>query len=313
MGDYTYPAAPAKVVDDALVVHRLLKSPTLIAKRLQSLLKQKYIADAILTGRYSAVGGAIAFESGEPLGTEEDPREISAGAEFPIISIGGGALSTLPVATWGQDALVTYKAINRLRIDPVNRALTRLANQNVMKVDRVALGVVSSVVPTHTNSSTPWDATVDADVVLGQVERADDDIDLEGNGFSANTVVLDTRTYTNVMLAFVRAGYLPRETTAQNPVLTGSFPNLLGKTWLASPNALPGTALVLDSTALGGMADEPTNDPGYTSSQGEGTAAVLVKAINEEVPERYRIRARRDVVPVVVEQGAARKITGVGA
>ncbi|NHN55779.1 hypothetical protein G9U51_08315 [Calidifontibacter sp. DB0510] len=312
MPTYTYPAAPAKVVDDALVVHRLLKSPTLISRRMQSLLKQRYIADAILTGRYSAVGGAIAFESDEPLGTNEEPREIVAGSEYPIVQLGGGALTTLPATSWGQDALVTYKSINRMRIDPVNRALNRLANQNVMKVDKVALGVVASVVPTFTNLSTPWDATVSADTVTGAIRRAADDIDLEGKGFVADQVVLDTRTYTNVMLSFVRAGYLPREAASQNPILTGSFPSIMGLTWLASPHALPGTVLVEDSSALGGMADEPTSDPGYTSAAGEGTAAVLVKSINEEVPERYRLRARRDTVPVVVEPGAGRKITGAG-
>lgn len=309
----TYPAAPAKVVDDALVVHRLLKSPTLIAKRVQTLLSQRYIADAILTGRYSAVGGSIAFESGEPIGTPEEPREISAGAEFPIINIGGGALSTLPVTSWGQDALVTYKAINRMTMDPVNRALRRLANANVMKVDKVALGVVASAVPTYTNVTAPWGESVSADVVLRTVMLAKTDVDHSGEGYDADQVVLDPVTYVNVMLSFVRAGYLPKEAATDNPVLTGDFPSIAGLTWLSSPHALPGTVLVQDSGALGGMADEPTNDPGYVASSAPGTAPVLVKSINEDVPERYRLRARRDTVPVVVEPGAGRKITGVSA
>ena len=308
---YTYPAADPQVVDDALVVHRTMKSPNLIARRLRTLLLQRYIADAILVGRYQAIGGSIAFEDGEDIGTGEEPRAIEAGSEFPIISLGGGALSTAKVTTWGQDSLVTYKAIKRLKIDPVNRALSRLAAENVMKVDKVSLGVVSSVVPTFTSLATPWTATVSADDVLGTVLRAKDDIDQEGKGYDAKQVVLHTRTYTNVMLSFIRAGYLPRESN-QNPVLTGQFPSIAGLTWLASPHALPGTVLVSDQDALGGMADEPSTDPGYVSAAAPGTAAVLVKSIDEPVQERYRLRARRDVVPVVLEPESARKITGVG-
>lgn len=309
---YTYPAADPKVVDDSLQVHKTMKNPTVLARRMRTLLKQRYIADAILTGRYQAIGGSIAFEDGEEIGVGEEPREISAGAEFPIVNLGGGAMSTARVTTWGQDVLITYKAINRLRLDPVNRGLHRLAAESVMKVDKVALGVVSSVVPTFTHLSQPWGEAVSADDVLGLVLRAKDDIDSEGKGYDANQVVLDTRSYTNAMLSFIRAGYLPRE-ARDNPVLTGDFPSIAGVKWLASPHALPGTILIQDSTVLGGMADEPTNDPGYVSSSGEGTAPVLVKSINEEVPERYRLRARRDTVPVVIEPEAARKITGVSA
>ena len=68
---------------------------------------------------------------------------------------------------------------------------------------------------------------------------------------------------------------------------------------------------MLDSDQLGGMADEDLGGPGYVSAAGEGTAAVQVKVMRKDEEDKYRLRARRVTVPVVLEPGAARKITGL--
>jgi hypothetical protein len=82
-----------------------------------------------------------------------------------------------------------------------------------------------------------------------------------------------------------------------------------GMRFLVSPN-LPtaGTILVLDSTMLGGMADEDLGGPGYASAGGVG---VQVKTIRDDAKDGWRLRCRRVTVPIVVEPAAAYKITGV--
>jgi hypothetical protein len=108
---------------------------------------------------------------------------------------------------------------------------------------------------------------------------------------------------------------LPRE-NGQSPVYTGHFPMVAGLRILPSPNITgAGTtgaiALVADTKALGGMADENLGGPGYVS-------ALAVLACRPRRSARTRSTAgacatRRVTVPIVLEPAAAWKITGVEA
>lgn len=82
---YTYPPSGPTLSGDAVTIHRMLANPTLVARRLRTLLEQRYIADAILKGRFQVFGGAIAYETGEPIGTAENPRAVAPGAEYPLV------------------------------------------------------------------------------------------------------------------------------------------------------------------------------------------------------------------------------------
>lgn len=53
------------------------------------------------------------------------------------------------------------------------------------------------------------------------------------------------------------------------------------------------------------MADEDLGGPGYTKIDGIG---VETKSIRDDENDKYRLRARRVTVPVVLEPAAARKI-----
>lgn len=307
---YTYPPAAPTISGDNITISRFLQDPTLIARRLRTLLEQRYIADAILTGRYQVSGGSIQYETGESIFTPDDPRSVAPGGEYPLTNPDTGTASIAKTVKWGQDALVTDESIKRRAIDPVNRALTKLANQNVKFVDSVAVSAVSSAVTNTQAAGAAWSGAT-ADGILKDVGTAKTSILGLNQGYDPNTVVVDDTSWLNAMLAFVKAGYVPRETVAGNPAMTGEFPVILGLRWLASPNALAGTALVLDSTQLGGMADEDLGGPGYVSAAGPNTAPVQVKSIRDDDNDQYRLRARRVTVPVVVEPAAARKITGV--
>jgi hypothetical protein len=63
---------------------------------------------------------------------------------------------------------------------------------------------------------------------------------------------------------------------------------------------------VLDSSLLGGMADEVNNDPGYT------TIDRNIQVQTERIAGRdgWNLWARRLTVPIVQEPAAACKITG---
>ncbi len=307
---YTYPPAAPTLAGDQVSISRFLQNPTLIARRLRTLLEQRYIADALLTGRYQVLGGAILYETGESIFVNDNPRAVAPGSEYPLTTAGTGAASIAKTVKWGEDTEVTDEAIKRQLMDPVNRALTKLANQNVRYVDSVALSAISSSVTATQASAAPW-ATATAAQILQTVLLAKSSIVALNMGYMPDTVVIDDVNWAYALSAFVAGGYVPRE-AQNNPALTGEFPTIGGMRWLASPNVpTVGTALVLDSTLLGGMGDEDLGGPGYVSAAGPNTAPVQAKVMRHDGEDKYRLRARRVTVPVVVEPAAGRKITGL--
>lgn len=309
---YTYPPAAPTITGDIVSISRFLNSPTLVARRLRTLLEQRYIADALLTGRFSANGGAVTYETGEPIFTADNPQAVAPGGEYPITGAATGTASLAKTVKWGQDSEVYDESIARQQMDPVNRALTKLANQNVKYVDSVALSAVASAV-TASAAAPASAATMTAQQWITAVMLAKQNIVALNNGYDPDTVVLDDLSWGYAMAAFIAAGLTPRE-TEDTPLLTGQFPTILGMRWLATPNIpTAGTAIVVDSTQLGGMADEDLGGPGYVSAAGTGTAPVQAKTgrIQGDRVDGWWLRARRVTVPVVVEPAAGRKITGL--
>lgn len=304
---YTYPPAGPSISGDTVSISRFLSNPTLVARRLRTLLEQRYISDTLLTGRFTVSGGAVTYETGESIFSGENPRAVAPGMEYPLVSPATGAASMAKTVKWGQDALVTDESIKRRQMDPVNRALTKLANQNVKYVDSVALSAINSAVTNSSNAAADW-STATAAQILNDVLQAKAAITALNEGYDPDTIVVDDANHAYAMAAFATAGLMPRE-GANNPILTGSFPVIAGLRWLATPN-LPAAnkALVADSSQLGGMADEDLGGPGYVKAGGIGTE---VKTIRDDENDQYRVRARRVTVPVVVEPAAARWIASI--
>lgn len=306
----TYPPAPPTLSGDVETINRFLNNPTLVQRRLRTLAEQRYVADRILTGRFNVEGGAITYETGESIFSDEAPLAIAPGGEYPLVGVPTGVASTARTVKWGQDTPITDESIKRRQMNPVNRAFIKLVNQNVKTVDGLAMAAVASAVTQSTNAAADWD-TATAAQILKDVLKADANIRALNMGYDPDVVVVDDLNFANAAAAFVAAGFFPRENNAQNPALVGTdaFMQVAGKLWLRTPNVVAAnTAVVLDSQALGGMADENLGGPGYASAGGVG---VEVKSMRDDENDGWRLRCRRVTVPVIVEPAAAYKITGV--
>lgn len=303
---YTYPPAAPTLSGDVVTINRFLNSPPAVARRLRTLLEQRYIADALLTQRLRAEGGAITYETGEAIGTNDNPRAVAPGSEYPLTTVAAGTASMAKTVKWGQDTIVTDEAIARQRMQPVERALTKLANQNVKYVDSVALSAISTAVTQSTAAAAVW-TTATAAQILKDVMLAKANILALNMGYEPDTVAVSDLAWAHAFSAFVAGGFLPRE--AGNPLETGVFPVIGGMRWLPTPNIpTAATALVVDSTQLGGMADENLGG----NYEAAGPNGVEAKSIREDVEDRWRLRARRITVPVVLEPAAGWKITTLG-
>lgn len=313
MATYTYPAPPATTADGQTInVHRLLKNPAVLARRVRTLAEQRFIADFLLTGRFQAVGGSILYETGEPVFLDDDPESIPPGGAFPQSKATNGPIATAKTSKWGRDVPVFDETISRLGINPVNRGLLKLVNTVVRYVDSIALGVIASKVTATwdvTGAGAPGAWTTGGPILEG-VLRAAAQVDELNQGFSIDTIVLKPSQHAKVIARLVNANMLPREVDG-NPVVGGKYPiEALGYTWATSPNVPTTDPLLLDRSQLGGMADEEIDSPGY--SRGGAGVGVETKSIRDDKLEGYLLRARRVTVPVVLEPSAAIRLTNTG-
>ncbi|MCO4276124.1 hypothetical protein NG701_17120 [Pseudarthrobacter sp. HLT3-5] len=307
---FTYPAPPATVSGGTIQeIHHFLKNPTLISRRLRTLLEQRYIADALLTGRFEAVGGGLFYETGEPIVTNDDPEAVAPGAGYPKTTASGGELAAAKTNKWGQDIPVFDEAIARLRMNPVERAFTKLVNQSVKFVDSATLAVIASKILQEynvTGAGAPG-AWTDGNKIVEGVMIAKAKVTGLDEGFDPNAIVLKDEQWAKAVSRLNEAGLLPRE--SGNPILTGVWPQALGLTWMSSNHTPTADPILVDTTQLGGMADENLGGPGYTRVGGVG---VETKAIREEKTDGYLLRARRVTVPVVLEPKAGIVIKNTG-
>lgn len=303
---YTYPPAAPTISGDLVTISRFLNDPTLIARRLRTLAEQRFIADALLTQRFTTTSGSAQYETSESVFADRDPEGVNPGSEYPLTTISSGVAQLAKTVKWGEDAEITDESISRQKMDPVNRGITKLVNSMVKTVDGVALSVIASTV-TQSTAATGSSWSSGTPTILRDILKAKANIIALNQGYDPDTVVLDDLTWAIVMSDPAISALLPRE-NGSAPVLTGDFPVIAGLRFLATPN-LPtaGNALVLDSKALGGMVDENLAGPGYTSA----FAGVQAKSIRKDDNDLWRLRVRRVTVPVVLEPAAAWKITSV--
>lgn len=303
----TYPAAAPTLVNDVESISRFLRSPALFARRLRTLAEQRFISDALLTGRLPVEGGAIEYETGESIYSDRTPSAVAPGQEYPLTPVSDGQASIAAVRKWGQDTLVTDEAIKRRRMDPVTKAMAKMVNQVVKQVDSLSLSAIATSV-TASQPATASFATATFAQMFGDIMDVVADVRALNEGYEPDTVVADDVTWARIISAAVAAGVTPRETMTA-PAMTGDFPMIGGLRILATPN-LPtaGQLLVLDSTQLGGMADEENLSPGYVSQDGVGIEG---KVLRRDEDDAWRLRARRVTVPVVANPAAAKKLTGV--
>lgn len=304
MPSYTYPVKHPEGTLTTEQIHALLSNPRVIAKRVATLVDQKFIADYLLTGRFDATGGGIFYETGEEIFAADDPEAVAPGAEYPKTVLTQGDIAAAKTVKWGIETDITDEKISREGMIFVNRGLTRLGNTVIKHVDSVAWGVIASKVNSTAAASGTWDSV--ANVVQTLLNAASEREDL-GLGLNLDTVVLSGTSYAKIMGLFAAANVLPRENG--NPLISGSFPaNLLGYTWVTSPHVTGSDPWLIDRAQLGGMADEKLNSPGYSMAGNTGVEAFT----NRAKADKYELRARRVTVPVVTEPLAGLRITGTG-
>lgn len=301
----TYPPGPGSLSGDLLTINRLLQSPTQIQRRLRTFTDLRFVSDQILTQRFRTSGGAVMYEVSEPITNVRAAESVGAGSEYPHANLGVGTAALAAVQKWGQAVILTDEEVKRSVYagTALDRALRKVVNTIISKVDAITISAIGSAVTKQVDAVTAWSAA--SPTILRTLETARAAIIDENQGYNPDTILMSSTKYAYMASDDKVATLRQRETTA-NPIYGGTIDVIDGLTVITTSSAnLPSDDVwVLDSTQLGGMADEAEVDPGYTV----GDMAVQVQSERLPRQDAWDLWGRRLTVPVIQEPNAARKI-----
>lgn len=306
-----YPPAPATLAGDLLTIHRMLQSPAIISRRLKALTDIGFIADELLPAKFRTSGGAVSYEiNDQPLFTNRSITAVGPGSEYPRALPQSGTAALASVSKWGQATELTDERIKRsLPMGAaVDWALRIVQNTVVQKIDRLAIAAFASAVSDQLAGS---DWTGSTPKILLDIEKAKARVKGREMGYNPDTILITDAKYAYLASDDKIATLRKRETT-DNPVYGGVIETIAGLKVLKTPiGNMPGAAdrvYILDSKAIGGMADELDVDPGYAVSD----AGVQVQTRRVAERDVWHMWARRITVPVITDPLAGVEITGTG-
>lgn len=304
-----YPPAFPTLVGDNFNISRFLERPAFVNRRLRTITDQKFLADFLLPGRIKASGGAIAYVQGEPIYTDRPAGAVAPGAEYPRALPTTGTALLANVTKWGQDVPLTDEAIGRQdnQMISAERILTKIGNQIIKQVDSLMLLAISTAV-TQTQAAVSGWTTGTADPFLDVMNSAAQIYNLT-DGFEADTVVVSGSLYARLVANQKVISGLAREST-NSVTATGDVKVLAGLTVVQAPDSrMPSgmTAFVCDRMQLGSLGYEKIPSPEYAGDPANGIESWSRR---DGERDRWLLRGRRPVVPVIQEPSAVVKITG---
>ena len=301
----TYPPAAPSLSGDVVTISRFLNTPTAVQRRLRTLAENRFIADVLLTGRIE--GSSILYETDESIYTSDAPEIVAPGSQYPRSLAPTGTAAVANPVKWGQEVPITDEEVGRFRGQAVERNLVKIVNYLVFTVDSTALAVIASTVTQTMAVLANWNAA-GANPLLDLL-RARATVRATNKGYDPDTAVVDDFASAYIVGTLNMLATMARE-AGTTVSMDGEVPVLAGLRVLPTPN-LPtaGTAIVLDSSALGSLGYERIPSPEYSGDPANGVETLTRR--NPLGNDEWLVRGRRPVVPFVQEPGAACKLTGL--
>lgn len=251
-----------------LTVNTMVKSPTLIPKRILSMMENQFLADSVLRSGGSAPGGAIMYWESTPLYADTDPQVLDEFGEIPTTS---GKLGTPKFVRTVRRALgfrVSKTMQDRNNVDAVNTQITQIRNTMIRSWEDAFFSAL--VANTHTmvlTTDVAWGASTgthirrDVNGAKYLVKNASASADGKQKfGFEANTLIISTETEQDFLdsdeVNSVFVGNVASEGIKYKGVLPKKFQSLdVVVSWRLSAYA-PNAALVVERNTVGGISDE---------------------------------------------------------
>lgn len=256
---------------ERLTVSQLMKTPTIIPKRILNMMDQQFLVDAVLRKASDAPSGVVLYNESTPLFSNDDPAVMD---EFGEIPTSGGSLGVAHTVRTVRRALgirVSKTMINRNNTDAVNVQLAQIKNTMIRAWEDAFFSALLANASVQTmNATAAWSGaggSIRKDVNHAKFLIKNADTDSTGNqtgkqklGFKPDTLIISTETETDFLTSNeVTAPYIGNAATS-NLLFTGKLPNKfidldVVTSWRLD-SYMNGSAVVIERNTVGGISDE---------------------------------------------------------
>lgn len=250
-----------------LTVNMMLKSPTLIPKRILSMLDAKFLVDAVLRNAEDAPGGSVLYFESTPLFAADNPSILDEFGEIPVTN---GFLGTPKVSRVVRRAFglrVSKTMIDRNNVDAVNVQVTQIRNTMIRAwEDAFFSAIVSNANVQVISTDQSWQSAsshIRQDVNSAKYlirTAAADTANQQRFGYQADTLVISDVTEADFLNSNEVSTPYVGNIADENLKYTGKLPNkFLGLDVLVSWRMsayFPSGAIVCQRKVFGGISDE---------------------------------------------------------
>lgn len=291
----TYPAGAPTTSGTRLTVDRLLKSPTVLAKRIVTD-NTPFLSELLFRQGTTDSGAVIYSETAieDIYPSRGDVQEVTPGGAFPMVDVAEGLDKTALSSTFGAGYIVTDQAKSRNQLDVIAKGNMKVRNALLRQDAARCLTLFDSKVP-NIASVGAWTTTNiwKTDLLKGKAQIAGLRL-----GYNPDTVIISPKTETDLLLLADLQNWLPREDPNRNPLYAPSIAGLLGFNWIVNEFASDDKAILLQTKVTGAnIVEKPFG----------------VEVIREGTLKRDVVIADKWSVPIIDEPGSALVITGIGS
>lgn len=250
-----------------LTVSMMLKSPTLIPKRVLTMLDQQFLVDSVLRSAEDAPSGSVLYFESTPLFAADGPSILDEFGEIPVTH---GSVGTPKVARTVRRAFglrVSKTMIDRNNTDAVNIQVTQIRNTMIRAwEDAFFSAVVANASVQVMTTDTSWqsaDSHIRQDVNTAKylVETAAaDEAGEQRFGYKADTLIISQETGVDFLDSDEVSKPYVGNIADKGILYTGVLPNkFLGLDVLTSWRLsayFPSGAIVCQRKMFGGISDE---------------------------------------------------------
>lgn len=257
-----------------LTVNQLVKSPTLVPKRIISMMNQGFMVDQLLRQGPPIPSGTLIYSESEPLYANDAPMDVAEFGEIPLTTTDTGRPRVAKSIKKAMGFRISQESIDRNNFNRVNTDMVKLKNSFAKDYEDTFLTALLAALPTLASTNS-WVNTAASNVGEGiyadlahgvyNIKNADADTD-DGTGeqklhFQPNTLVINDLMASLLLLNPDIVKVLGIGSAANmQPLITGdateaflkAFNLRLVRSWRLDPDK----AILLESKTVGGISDE---------------------------------------------------------
>jgi len=257
-----------------VTVNALTKNPTVIPRRIISMLQNQFLVDSLLRNGGSIPGGVAEFWESTPLFANSGSAIKEEFGEYKIVETSDGTPSIAVSVNRGLGIIISEDMRRRNQLDRVNQQMTQVRNTLIRDWDlALQAGLIGNPsIPTHvagtaidgSGTAHMWtdqtNAKIRSDILIAKQLVTEAAVPTQADnwfGFMPDTMVMNTSDAFTLLNDPNFNNVYQWNLADQNLLYTGKLPNqILDLDTMVSRTWPKGTVLICERNTIGFISDE---------------------------------------------------------